>query len=85
MTEKIKADAGPEEHGRPHLTLNVDLAYASAHPDKIAASVALAFYRELRRHNFSNNQIIKVATELIDCLNKSLEGYRKKTEEGQEK
>ena len=85
MTEKTHGDSGAEEHGGPHLTLNVDLAYASVHPDRIAASVALAFYRELRRHNFTNNQIINVATELIDCLNKSLEGYRKKTEEGQQK
>lgn len=85
MTDNAHDDPALEEHGGPHLTLNVDLAYASLHPDRIAASVALAFYRELRRHNFSNNQIIKVASELIDCLNKSLEGYRKKMEGSQEK
>jgi hypothetical protein len=73
----------PEKHdeqGGPRLSLDVDLEYASAHPERIAASVALAFYRELRRHNFNNNQIVNVASELIDCLNRSLEGYKKKME-----
>jgi hypothetical protein len=85
MTEKPQGNPVHDDPAGPHLTLNVDLAYASVHPDRIAASVALAFYRELRRHNFTNNQIINVATELIDCLNKSLEGYKKKTEADQEK
>ena len=78
MTDDAKQDNPRPESKRPFLSLNVDLEDASQHPDKIAASVAVAFYKELKRYNFSNNQIINVATELIDCLNRSLEGYKKK-------
>jgi hypothetical protein len=85
MNEPVDNAGKPEEREGPRLSLDVDLEYASAHPDRIAASVALAFYRELRRHNFNNNQIINVASELIDCLNRSLEGYKKKMEEDQER
>ncbi|MFQ6104180.1 MAG: hypothetical protein ACE5OP_07795 [Candidatus Glassbacteria bacterium] len=85
MNEKEETSPHRGEHKGPHLSLNVDLEDASIHPDRIAASVAIAFYRELRRHNFNNNQIIKVASELIDCLNKSLEGYKRKMEKDQER
>jgi len=84
MNENEEKDFQKPDHAGPHLSLNVDLKDASIHPDKIAASVAFAFYRELRRHNFSNNQIIKVASELIDCLNRSLEGYKRKMGKDQE-
>jgi hypothetical protein len=85
MSEKAGKYSDSPEHDRPRLSLNVDLKDASVHPDKIAASVAFAFYRELRRHDFDNNQIIKVASELIDCLNRSLEGYKKKLEKDQDR
>ena len=84
MSEKDEKAPSHGAKARPHLSLNINLDDASAHPDRIAASVAVSFYRELRRHQFNNNQIIKVATELIGCLNKSLEGYKKKMEKDQE-
>lgn len=84
MVDDEKQDQSGSEHTRPQLSLNVDLRDASLHPDRIAASVAVAFYKELRKHDFSNNQIISVASELIDCLNKSLEGYKKKLEKDQD-
>jgi len=84
MSENAGNKTQPPEHGGPHLSLNVDLKDASIHPDRTAASVAAAFYKELRRHNFDNNQIIKVASELIDCLNRSLQGYKKKMEKDQD-
>jgi hypothetical protein len=84
MSEKDESDPTQEDRERPNLSLNIDLRDASTHPDRIAATVAVAFYKELRRHQFDNNQIIKVATELIDCLNKSLEGYKKKMEKDQD-
>jgi hypothetical protein len=45
---------------------------------KVSVLVARAFFRELRRHNFTDGQVIRVASEIIDCLNKSLEGYKDK-------
>ena len=80
MSEKDEKTEDRSDYGRPLLSLNIDLDDATAHPDRIAASVAVSFYKELRRHRFNNNQIVKVATELIGCLNKSLEGYKKKME-----
>jgi len=84
MSENEGKPSQPAGHSRPRLSMNVDLEDASINPDKIAASVAVSFYRELRRHNFNNSQIVKVASELIDCLNRSLEGYKKKTEKAQD-
>jgi hypothetical protein len=84
MSENAGKNSQPPEHSGPQLSLNVDLKNASIHPDKTAASVASAFYKELRRHDFDNNQIIKVASELIDCLNRSLQGYKKKMEKDQD-
>jgi hypothetical protein len=64
----------------PHLTIDVDLESAAKDPERTAEKLARSFYKELRRHNFSDDQIIRVATELIGCLSHSLEGYRKKVQ-----
>jgi hypothetical protein len=60
------------------ISLQVDVASLAQHPEKVSILVARAFFRELRRHNFTDSQVVRVASELIDCLNKSLEGYKDK-------
>ena len=60
------------------LSIQIDTEALSEHPEKISVRVARAFFRELRRYNFTDGQVVSVASELIDCLNKSLEGYKDK-------
>ncbi|KPJ53448.1 hypothetical protein AMJ39_04720 [candidate division TA06 bacterium DG_24] len=72
------------EAGGPRLVLDLNLETASTHPARIAESIARAFYRELRRHQFDDNQIIRVASELIGCLTHSLDGYKRKVEQKEE-
>jgi hypothetical protein len=60
------------------ISLRVDVASLTEHPDKVSVLLAKAFFKELRRYNFSDRQVIRVASELIECLNKSLEGYKDK-------
>ncbi len=42
--------------------------------------VAKKFYRILRKNGFSENQIIAIATNILNCLIESLKGYEKKVE-----
>ena len=48
---------------------------------KAAGRIAMHFYKELRKNEFEDNQIIEVATELISILSSSLEGYKKRIDE----
>jgi len=68
------------------LSIHIDTEALSQHPEQVAVRVARAFFRELRRYNFTDGQVVRVASELIDCLNKSLEGYKSKIarEDGEE-
>lgn len=51
----------------------------AAHDTKKGARVAAkVFYRILRKKGFSENQIIDIAANIIDCLTVSLKGYEKK-------
>jgi hypothetical protein len=47
-------------------------------PDDIAVSLARFFYTQMRKQDLDENQIIRVAGELISCLTASLDGYKKK-------
>ncbi len=60
------------------ITLQVDASALAEQPEKVSILVARAFFRELRRQKFTDSQVVRVASELIDCLNKSLEGYKDK-------
>jgi hypothetical protein len=60
------------------ITIQLDVESLAERPDKVSILVARAVFRELRKHNFTDGQVIRVASELIDCLNKSLEGYKDK-------
>lgn len=42
--------------------------------DRAAALLARMFYRQMRRQGCTETQVIKVASEIIRCLNKSLKG-----------
>ena len=43
-------------------------------------AVAKVFYSILRKKDFSENQIIDVSTNVLNCLIESLQGYEKKIE-----
>ena len=51
---------------------------------KGARVVAKVFYRILRKKGFSDNQIIDIATNILNCLIDSLKGYEKKMENAKE-
>ena len=45
---------------------------------KCAEIVARSFYREMKKYGLTNDQIIHVSSELLNCLHKSLGGYEEK-------
>ena len=51
---------------------------ASKDTKKGSEIVARFFYRILKRNNFSQEQIIDIATNIISCLTRSLKSYEKK-------
>jgi len=50
-----------------------------------ARVVAKVFYRILRKKGFSENQIIDISTNILNCLVESLSGYEEKIETANEK
>ena len=46
--------------------------------ERAASIIAMNFYKQLRRNDFRDEQIIEVASALISILTESLEGYKKK-------
>lgn len=48
--------------------------------ERAAVIIAINFYKQLKRNNFEDEQVIAVASELISILSNSLEGYIKKKE-----
>ena len=48
--------------------------------EKATEIVAKSFYRILKKNEFSNEQIISIATNILDCLIQSLDGYKEKSE-----
>ncbi len=51
---------------------------ASKDTKKGSEIVARLFYRILKRNNFSQEQIIEIATNIISCLSRSLKSYENK-------
>jgi hypothetical protein len=51
---------------------------ASKDTKKGSEIVARVFYRILKRNNFSQEQIIDIATNIIGCLTRSLKSYEKR-------
>lgn len=52
-------------------------------PERAARVVARSFYKVLRRNGFSDDQIIAVANNILDCLLESLDGYKQKSQADQ--
>lgn len=52
---------------------------AVRNPEKVAKIIARAFYKDLRKAGFETKQILVVATELIENLNKALKNTKAKT------
>jgi len=48
--------------------------------ERAAVIIAINFYKQLKRNNFEDDQVIAVASELISILSNSLEGYIRKKE-----
>ena len=53
--------------------------------EKGSRVVAKVFYRILRKKDFSENQIIDISTNMLNCLVESLQGYEKKIENAHER
>ena len=51
---------------------------AAEDAERAARVVAKSFYKVLRKNGFSNEQIIAVANNMLECLIESLEGYKQK-------
>ena len=48
----------------------------------MAINLARNFYKQMRKQEFDDKQIVQFATELISCLNSSLKGYQKRISKG---
>lgn len=46
--------------------------------DKASELIAKSFYKILRKNGFSDSRIINTANNILDCLIKSLDGYKEK-------
>jgi hypothetical protein len=46
--------------------------------DHASELIARSFYKILRKNGFTNSQIINTANNILDCLIKSLDGYKDK-------
>lgn len=55
------------------------VAVAARDVERAASLVAKTFYRILRKNGFSDDQIVCVASNLLDCLIQALEEYKGKT------
>ena len=51
---------------------------ASKDTKKGSEIIARVFYRILKRNNFSQEQIIDIATNIISCLTRSLKSYEER-------
>ena len=53
-----------------------------AHSDteRAAEIIAKSFYKILRKSGFSDDQVISVASNILDCLLQTLDGYKEASE-----
>ena len=52
--------------------------YAINNTDHASELISRSFYKILRKNGFSDSQIINIANGILDCLIKSLNGYKEK-------
>jgi glycosylphosphatidylinositol transamidase (GPIT) subunit GPI8 len=48
--------------------------------DRASKIVAKSFYKVLRKNGFTDDQIISVANNILECLIQALAGYKEKSE-----
>jgi NAD+--asparagine ADP-ribosyltransferase len=54
------------------------VSLAAKDAEKASEIVAKAFYKILRKNGFSNEQVISVAGDILECLCNTYEGYSSK-------
>ena len=69
---------------KEHNQMDKVIQLAVVDPERAARVVARSFYKVLRRNGFSDDQIIAVANNILDCLLESLDGYKQKSQAEQE-
>ena len=62
----------------PYKRFDEYVDYAVNNTDHASEVIARSFYKILRKNGFSNSQIINTANNILDCLIKSLDGYKEK-------
>jgi L-methionine (R)-S-oxide reductase len=58
--------------------LSEDAIAIAPNPTKLAKIVAKSFYRELTQAGFGANQVIEIATEVLDLLQKNIDRHKKR-------
>ena len=56
------------------------VSLAAKDAEKASETVAKAFYKILRKNGFSNEQVISVAGDILECLCNTFEGYSRKAQ-----
>jgi hypothetical protein len=67
------------EQNKEQSQMEKVIQLAANDAERAARVVARSFYKILRKNGFSNEQIIAVANNMLECLIESLEGYKQKS------
>ena len=51
------------------------VSLAAENAEKASGTVAKAFYKILRKNGFSNEQVISIAGDILECLCSTYKGY----------
>jgi len=62
-----------------HQQMDKIIQMAAVDAEKASRLIARSFYKVLRKNGFTDDQIISVANNMLDCLIESLDGYQKKS------
>lgn len=62
-----------------HQQMDKIIRMAAEDTEKASRLIARSFYKVLRKNGFTDDQIISVANNMLDCLIESLDGYKKKS------
>lgn len=62
--------------------INFSLSFQlDPHMNEMAKSFAISFYKEFRRHGFTEEQIADFSTELLACLHEKLDAYKNRIQQ----
>ena len=61
-----------------HQHMDKIIRLAAEDAEKASRLIARSFYKVLRKNGFTDDQVISVANNMLDCLIESLDGYKKK-------